>query len=500
MKKRDIKLQTIGFILFSLLLVIAACWFWLTQMEQRWHWVFSPHPETNQHPMTIAETLLTQHHYQVSDKDSLSLALHALPAHGTLMLMNNNGNISRTQIQTILDWVSDGNTLIYRPKFSAIYTRPTAADTMPAESNSDETTSDAHLNEATQRNAPSEMIKHSQLMANDVVSVDSPKRPPLLTDTHEVQTPPEPIRKAPNSVQEITVTPRKAAQLQDDQIALYFGVKLKEIFVPILPAKREQKQPNSSPIKPQTKLEKTLNNRPQARYVEFEHADYPLQIWLSKRRLIAATRAEIKPASRTDSSGEVLRQYRHGRGKIVLLADHLFNNQNIAAFDHAELLLDLVQTPTQSHQIIIVHSLDATPWYKLLLGAIPYALISLIFLILLLTWRKMVRFGPLLPEPEQGRRALLEHIDASAKWLWQSALGQESLLNACRHDTLQMIQRRVPEILRLPVPERLQQLSSFTGISIEHLKLALLAVVAKQPRQFTLQIQTLQKLRQFYER
>ena len=77
-------------------------------------------------------------------------------------------------------------------------------------------------------------------------------------------------------------------------------------------------------------------------------------------------------------------------------------------------------------------------------------------LIILWTWRHARRFGAILPEPNLERRSLLEHIDASARWAWTTAMGRQNLLDAARAACKESLRRRAPELLRLNTTELIQ--------------------------------------------
>lgn len=456
--------------IITLVLIGGAIWLWNDQMERHWKLVPNYQSEARKNNLLVAERLLTQRRYQLKTIPTLSQALPSLPTHGTLMLLDNNGNMSAFQAQDLLRWVKAGNTLILRPKFNFIFTRPTAADAIPSEQDNRNADTGSAANEDTSQPAQAQANDASQ--SNDDGNRDEEEE---QDNEEQVAAPPTTTNTAPH-----------ANQLLDDPISSSLGVQLKEVFHS---ANANQQAPRN-PLQPA--------NKNFARYVEFPHQGYPLEIWQGKRRLIATKKA-LKPIA-TDNTGEILRLYKMGKGHLVLVADNYFTNQNIAAFDHAEVLLNLAQLQADSKQIFIVREIAPTPWHTLLLQAMPYAFISLTLLLLLVIWRATQRFGPLLPDPRQERRSLLEHIDASAKWLWQSAAGRETLLHASRAAAEKLMQRRIPEISKLPIQQRMTELHADCGIDIKHLQLALLGAVARLPHEYTLQIQTLQKLRQFYER
>jgi len=139
-------------------------------------------------------------------------------------------------------------------------------------------------------------------------------------------------------------------------------------------------------------------------------------------------------------------------------------------------------------------------WYELLWQNFPFALTVFGIGMVLLLWRAVMRFGPILPDPNFERRSLLEHIDASGRWLWLMPGGPEVLLAASRASLRQLLQRRAPELQGLSIDEQLERLAEKTKMDVASLRSAWMEGVARHPQEFTLQIKTLQQLRTHYER
>ena len=138
-------------------------------------------------------------------------------------------------------------------------------------------------------------------------------------------------------------------------------------------------------------------------------------------------------------------------------------------------------------------------WPELVWKYFSLAVISLGLLIILWAWRKARRFGgAILPEPNLERRSLLEHIDASARWAWTTAIGRQNMLDAARAACKETASR-APE-RRLNTTEQIHELASQSGLDAQALANAWLDSAAAHPLQFTKQIQLLQRLRAHYER
>jgi hypothetical protein len=127
-------------------------------------------------------------------------------------------------------------------------------------------------------------------------------------------------------------------------------------------------------------------------------------------------------------------------------------------------------------------------------------LLGLAALLLLWTWNATRRFGPLLPAGDTVRRALIEHIEASGRWLWKLPQGRILLLEAVRKRTLQQLLRRLPELHALDGNERARRLARLTQLPEALVSDALLGAPAARAADFTRQISILQQLRAHHER
>lgn len=201
-----------------------------------------------------------------------------------------------------------------------------------------------------------------------------------------------------------------------------------------------------------------------------------------------------------DDTLDAIRVHAHGGGHVAFLAQNYFDNNRLAWYDNAELLLGLAALPRDAKQVLIVQHLDMPSWYQALWWQFKPAIVSAACGLALLFWLAVHRFGPLLPEPERERRSLIEHIDASGRWLWKVPGGRDILLAATRHATEKQLLRRAPELQRLPPAERAARLARGCKLPPEDVARALLEPASKLPIDFTRQIQTLQRLRKHHER
>lgn len=225
---------------------------------------------------------------------------------------------------------------------------------------------------------------------------------------------------------------------------------------------------------------------------------YPLQLDAARARL--ASRRDTGDMLFSDDDAKAVRAFAHGNGRVIFVAENYFDNQDLPLYDHAELLLDLVDLDQDAGGVLIVQRPDVPAWYRALWAMVPLTLIALSVALLLWAWAAARRFGPLLPEPDLARRSLLEHVDASSRWLWKTGKGRAILLAAAREATEKILLRRMPELQKLAQEQKIELLTPQSGLAPSELDAALQKTSVPRAAEFTRQIQTLQRLRKRFER
>ena len=128
---------------------------------------------------------------------------------------------------------------------------------------------------------------------------------------------------------------------------------------------------------------------------------------------------------------------RRGRGRVTLLSDPgLFDNRRLADHDHADFLWALLQ-----------HNPGGAVWlqYRRLTPALAQLLwqhawmplLGLTLTLLAALWHYSRRLGPVLAPRASEPRRLVDHLQASSRFLWRHGAGP-MLLHAAR----QFVQRR----------------------------------------------------------
>lgn len=116
-----------------------------------------------------------------------------------------------------------------------------------------------------------------------------------------------------------------------------------------------------------------------------------------------------------------LQRLRLGDGELLVLASLDFmHNDTIGEQDHARFTAWLASPRASASRVwLIGHSGEQASLPALLWALAPEALISAALWLLLWLWSLGARLGPLEPPPSRARRDLLEHLEASAAFLWR---------------------------------------------------------------------------------
>ena len=193
--------------------------------------------------------------------------------------------------------------------------------------------------------------------------------------------------------------------------------------------------------------------------------------------------------------GAFILRFTHGTGEVIVLSDADFlDNEHIGDHEHATFLATLLDSNPPIKNVSIV-LFDATPSLLSLMARHAWtALVS--GAVLLIAWIAYagLRFGPLLPEPEAGRRSLMEHIDATAMFLWRHQQ-TEPLVESVRHGLRARLSVLQPAWTELPRKELVAQLAEASGMPPVRIDQALHEPAPRDPVQFLRTVRTLEELR-----
>lgn len=229
-------------------------------------------------------------------------------------------------------------------------------------------------------------------------------------------------------------------------------------------------------------------------------AEHRLQLSSSARVVPMAEGLETSfTASVPSEEGFVLVRFDRGLGWVTVFADlDLFSNARIGELEHASFLWSLVTVAGQPSGAALVYGVDRPSLGSLIWQHGWAAVVSLSILVGMTLWRRGVRFGPVLPEPPRERRSLLEHIRATADYLWRQAeVGR--LVASARQGVLKRAGVRFPDFSQLPSQAKLERLAVACEVSVADLSWALGSQLEEQGKaaaaQMLRRLQLLEKVR-----
>lgn len=195
-----------------------------------------------------------------------------------------------------------------------------------------------------------------------------------------------------------------------------------------------------------------------------------------------------------DEHGIYLARYARGKGHVTVVASLQFlNNCGIGRYDHAAFLWHLAHFH-RSGPVWLVFK-DTMPGLPLWLAEHAWqAMVSAAVLLAAWLWYAGMRFGPPLPIPALARRRLMEHIEASGRFLWRAGQA-ERLLKAVRQSLFRTLELRHPAWAGVPSAELYRRLGAAARLPAAEVQGALLYIHAGNEHEFTKVVSTLEHLR-----
>jgi hypothetical protein len=198
--------------------------------------------------------------------------------------------------------------------------------------------------------------------------------------------------------------------------------------------------------------------------------------------------------SLSDEYGIYLLRYVVGRGHVTILSSTTFmTNDSIGRFDHAAFLWHLAHDQNQGPVWLVYKDTMPSLFGWLALHAWQ-VLVSGALLLVVWLWAASRRFGPLLPPPPLVRRRLLDHIEASGRFLWRHGHA-ERLLKGVRNALFRTLELRHPAWANLPSQELYRRLAGLSRLSANDIQLALLYTHTGSEHEFAQVIHTLEQVR-----
>ena len=171
------------------------------------------------------------------------------------------------------------------------------------------------------------------------------------------------------------------------------------------------------------------------------------------------------------AAGFVYARLARGAGVIdVLAALDFMENGDLAEAPHAALTRQLLDRNYGQGTVHLVYAASMPPLWRLLLERAWMAWAPLALALAAFLWMRLQRVGPVLPRPDDERRSLLEHVQASGEHLRRH--GHGALLHgALREAFLERLRRRDPIAAALEGAARAEAIAARTGAAaadIEH--------------------------------
>ncbi|OZG75196.1 hypothetical protein BTA51_02080 [Hahella sp. CCB-MM4] len=191
--------------------------------------------------------------------------------------------------------------------------------------------------------------------------------------------------------------------------------------------------------------------------------------------------------------GSLMVQFEHGDGLVTFMVSFsMWQNWAIGCLDHAYIFWQLVPG---AGEVTFYRNQDFPG-----LGSViwKYFHLSLVIALLLLVgwlWMRGSRFGPVREYHPSLPRQLLEHIDASARFLWRMDKGQTLLKNG-RDMVLSVLRYRYPEFLQMETEERLRHLAKVLHMTPEEIDLALWRDIQGNTPDFVHAVRLLQMIKE----
>jgi hypothetical protein len=226
----------------------------------------------------------------------------------------------------------------------------------------------------------------------------------------------------------------------------------------------------------------------------------PYRLRRSYRWVLVPERDEDWWYRNTNGNGAVVLSRHEGLGELTLLPDLSWvYREALTELDHAAYLEQVLglgadREGARAEAVVWSRPVELSLFQWLKDHALP-VMVALLLLTLAWVVRNLPRFGPLVPEPQPRRRSLLEHLEASARLMWQDG-GPEHLARRTREALVARAQRLHPAFTALDLGGRAQWLADQTGADVDTVASALDDRPGRTTEDLAQALLTLEQLRQ----
>ena len=193
--------------------------------------------------------------------------------------------------------------------------------------------------------------------------------------------------------------------------------------------------------------------------------------------------------------GFVFARIARGDGVVDVLADVDFlHNDALNDGPHVALARHLLAPNYGEGTVHLVYAANMPPLWRLLLERAWMAWLPLLLALALWLWMRLQRVGPAMPAPEDARRSLLEHVQASGEHLRRYGLSA-SLHAAMREALLARLRRRDPMAAALEGAAQAEAIAARTGLPAADIEYALRSPRPRDGNDFRQRIARLVEMR-----
>lgn len=230
--------------------------------------------------------------------------------------------------------------------------------------------------------------------------------------------------------------------------------------------------------------------------VHFDDRAEPLRAEFDPRFYITLPDDLRRPLVIRDANGVHVATLALGDGYLTVLTDDYFlANHAIRKLDHAELTWRLARLGGREGPVWLVRRLNTPTWGRLAWRHAWMVLASLGALTAFWLWSASGRSGPLRPDTPLDRRRLMEHVEATGRFLARRG-SQEALAQGVRDALMARIRTRHPTWVNLDPAELARRLADLSELDRERVERALGSAREWSRDQFATHIATLETIRQ----
>lgn len=181
-----------------------------------------------------------------------------------------------------------------------------------------------------------------------------------------------------------------------------------------------------------------------------------------------------------------------GAGEIYAIpAMQALQNENIHCADNAYVLWRMLG---DSDKVWLVLNADSPSFWRHLWQLSAFGCLALLCALAIWLWHRVPRFGPVLQREITGRRQFLDHIQATAQFLFRKQ-GNDALITPLREEILQRLRLRQPGFAQLSTDDQIDKIAQLSGMNRSDVQLALFRNLPVPDPVFIDMVQRLQHLR-----